>query len=135
MKTIDLHVRPIHHRLEERVRAHVFLCMLAYYVECHMRRAWAPLLFAEDDPQGANQRRRSPVAPATRSSRAANKASTRRTPDGLPVHRFRGLIEQLATLTQNTVTPKGEQAAFDRLTVPTDLQRKAFELLEIPIPT
>ena len=135
MENIDLQVRPIHHRPEERVRAHVFLCMLVDNVEWHMRRAWAPLLFAEDDPQGADARRRSPVAPATRSTRAANKASTRRTPDGHPVHRFRGMLAHMATLTKNTLKPKGGQTAFDRLTVSTDLQRRAFELLEFSIPT
>jgi hypothetical protein len=135
MKTVDLHVRPIHHRLEERVRAHVFLCMLAYYVEWHMRRAWAPLLFVEDDPQGAEARRGSPVKPAVRSRSAEDKASTKKTPNGETVHRFRGLLDHLATLTKNTIQPKDDLPAFDRLTVPTDLQRKAFDLLEIPIPT
>ncbi len=134
MKTVDLHVRPIHHRLESRVRAHVFLCMLAYYVEWHMRRAWAPLLFAEDDPQDAKQRRGSPVAPATRSTSAAHKASTRRTQDRYPVHRFRGLLEQLATLSRSTIAPAGDLPTFDRLTVPTDLQRRALELLELKVP-
>jgi len=135
MKTVDLHVRPIHHRLEERVRAHVFLCMLAYYVEWHMRRAWAPLLFGEDDPGGAARRRGSPVAPATRSARAAAKASTKKTPDGETVHRFRGLLAHLATLTKNTIQPKGELPSFDRLVLPTELQRHAFDLLEVKIPT
>lgn len=135
LKTVDLQVRPIHHRLEARVRAHVFLCMLAYYVEWHMREAWAPLLFAEDDRPGAAQRRGSPVKPATRSDRARQKASSKRTPDGDTVHRFRGLLDHLATLTKNTIQPKGDLPAFDRLALPTELQRKAFELLELPIPT
>ena len=135
LKTVDLHVRPIHHRLVPRVRAHVFLCMLAYYVEWHMRRAWAPLLFAEDDPQGAEGRRGSPVKTAMRSRSAEHKASTKKTPEGETVHRFRGLLDHLATLTKNTIQPKGDLPAFDRLTVPSDLQRKAFDLLEIPIPT
>jgi len=134
MKTIDLHVRPIHHRLEDRVRAHVFLCMLAYYVEWHMRRAWAPLLFAEDDPRGAAQRRGSPVKPATRSESAEAKALTKKTPEGQTVHRFRGLLDHLATLTKNTIQPTGNLPAFDRLTVPTPLQKKAFDLLDVPIP-
>jgi len=134
MKTVDLHVRPIHHRLEERVRAHVFLCMLAYYVEWHMRRAWAPLLFAEDDPADAAQRRRSPVQPAARSASAAAKASSKKTPDGHTVHRFRGLLDHLATLTKNTIQPTGDLPAFDRLTVPTPLQQKAFDLLGLKIP-
>jgi hypothetical protein len=135
MKTVDLQVRPIHHRLEGRVRAHVFLCMLAYYVEWHMREAWAPLLFAEDDRQGAAQRRGSPVKPATRSARATQKASSKKTPDGQTVHRFRGLLDHLATLTKNTIQPKADLPAFDRLALPTELQRRAFELLEVQIST
>jgi hypothetical protein len=134
LKTVDLHVRPIHHRLEQRVRAHVFLCMLAYYVEWHMRRAWAPLLFAEDDPQGAAERRGSPVQPAVRSQSAEHKASAKTTPEGETIHRFRGLLDHLATLTKNTIQPPGDLPAFDRLTVPTHLQQKAFDLLGVPIP-
>jgi len=129
-KTVDLKVRPIYHWLEGRVRAHVFLCMLAYYVEWHMREA-----FAEDDRQGAAQRRGSPVKPATRSVSAENKASTKRTPEGETVHRFRGLLEHLATLTKNTIQPAGDLPSFDQLTVPTSLQQKAFDLLEVPIST
>jgi hypothetical protein len=133
MKTVDLHVRPIHHRLEERVRAHVFLCMLAYYVEWHMRQAWAPLLFAEDDPQGAAQRRGSPVQPAVRSPSAEEKALTKKTPTGHTVHRFRGLLDHLATLTKNTIQPQGDLPSFDQLTVPTALQQRALDLLEVSI--
>jgi hypothetical protein len=133
MKTVDLHVRPIHHRLEERVRAHVFLCVLAYYVEWHMRRAWAPLLFAEDDPQGAAQRRGSPVQPAVRSPSAEEKALTKKTPTGHTVHRFRGLLDHLATLTKNTIQPQGDLPPFDQLTVPTALQQRAFDLLGVSI--
>jgi hypothetical protein len=132
MKTVDLHVRPIHHRLEERVRAHVFLCMLAYYVEWHMRQAWVPLLFAEDDPEGAAQRRGSPVQPAVRSPSAEEKALTKKTPTGQTVHRFRGLLDHLATLTKNTIQPKGDLPPFDQLTVPTALQQRAFDLLGVP---
>jgi hypothetical protein len=134
MKTVDLRVRPIHHRLEERVRAHVFLCMLAYYVEWHMRRAWAPLLFAEDDPADAATRRGSPVKPATRSASAEAKVSAKKTPDGETVHRFRGLLDHLATLTRNTIQPAGDLPPFDQLTVPTSLQQKAFDLLGVSIP-
>jgi len=97
LKTVDLHVRPIHHRLEERVRAHVFLCMLAYYVEWHLRKAWAPLLFAEDDRADAARRRGSPVKPATRSASSEQKAATKKTSTGETVHHFRGLIDHLAT--------------------------------------
>lgn len=134
LKTVDLHVRPIHHRLVPRVRAHIFLCMLAYYVEWHMRRAWAPLLFAEDDPQGAAQRRGSPVKPTRRSASTEAKALTKKTSEGETVHRFRGLLEHLATLTKNTIQPAGDLPSFDRLAVPTPLQQKAFDLLELPIP-
>lgn len=134
LKTVDLHVRPIHHRLEERVRAHVFLCMLAYCVEWHLRRVWAPLLFAEDDPSGAAARRGSPVQPAVPSARAEAKARTKKTPTGETVHRFRGLLAHLATLTKNTIEPTGDLPAFDRLTVPTPLQQKAFDLLGVSIP-
>jgi hypothetical protein len=134
MKTVDLRVRPIHHRLEERVRAHVFLCMLAYYVEWHMRRAWAPLLFAEDDPADAATRRGSPVKPATRSASAEAKVSAKKTPDGETVHRFRGLLDHLATLTRNTIQPAGDLPPFDQLTAPTSLQQKAFDLLGVSIP-
>lgn len=133
LKTVDLHIRPIHHRLENRVRAHVFLCMLAYYVDWHLRQALAPLLFAEDDRDGAERRRGSPVQPATPSESAQAKATTKRTPDEHPVHHFRGLLDHLATLTRNTVQPQGDLPTFDQLTVPTTLQRRVFELLEVNI--
>ncbi|MBX3562933.1 MAG: IS1634 family transposase [Sphingomonas sp.] len=133
LKTVDLHVRPIHHRLDARVRAHVLLCMLAYYVEHHMRQALAPLLFAEDDPAGAAQRRGSPVEPATPSESAERKAATKRSADDQPVHHFRGLLDHLATLTKNTVQPHSGLPAFDQLTVPTPLQRQAFERLDVPL--
>ncbi len=135
LKTVDLQVRPIHHRLEERVRAHVFLCMLAYYVEWHLRKAWAPLLFAEEDPAAAAARRGSPVKPAVRSARTEAKARTKQTADGDTVHRFRGLLAHLATLTQNTIQPAGDLPTFERVTTPTGLQRRAFDLLDIPIAT
>ncbi len=133
LKTIDLHIRPIHHRLEDRVRAHVFLCMLAYYVEWHLRQALAPLLFAEDDRDGAQRRRGSPVQPATPSESAEAKAVTKRTRDDQPVHHFRGLLDHLATLTKNTVQPQGELPTFDQLTVPTPLQRRVFDLLGVSL--
>ena len=131
MKTVDLHVRPIHHRLEQRVRAHVFLCMLAYYVEWHMRQAWAPLLFAEDDPEDAARRRGSPVKPARRSASAEAKALEKKTPRGETVHRFRGLLDHLATLTQNTIQLEGDLPSFDQLSAPTPLQQRAFDLLGV----
>ena len=131
-KTVDLKVRPVHHRLEGRVRAHVFLCMLAYYVEWHMRRALAPLLFDDDDPATAEADRPSPVAPARPSPSARAKASRKRTPDNLPVHSFRTLLADLATLTRNRVQPAAEGAvAADVLTSPTPLQAQAFRLLDV----
>ena len=133
LKTVDLHVRPIHHRLSERVRAHVLVCMLAYYVEWHMRRAWAPLLFAEDDPEEAARRRTSPVQPSVPSASAERKAATKRTREGHCVHHFRGLLDHLATLTRNTVEVHGSDHPFEQLTVPTELQRTAFGLLEVKL--
>lgn len=131
LKTVDLHVRPIYHRLDSRVRAHIFLCMLAYYVEWHMRQALAPLLFAEDDRADAALRRGSPVQPAQPSESAERKALTKRSADDQPVHHFRGLLNHLATLTKNTIEPQSGLPAFDQLTVPTPLQRQALELLDV----
>ncbi len=103
VKTVDLEVRPVHHRLAGRVRAHVFLCMLAHYVVWHMRKALAPLLFEDHDKENAGMERPSPVAPAKASAAAKAKAASRQTADGLPVHSFRTLLQDLATLTRNTV--------------------------------
>ena len=131
-KGVDLKVRPVHHRLEKRVRAHVFLCMLAYYVEWHMRRALAPLLFDDDDPAAAEAARTSPVAPARVSPAARAKAGRKRTPDGLPVHSFQTLLDDLATLTRNRVRPAVPGAmTADMLARPTPLQAKAFDLLGV----
>jgi hypothetical protein len=133
-KTVDLHVRPIYHQLPERVRAHVLLCMLAYYVEWHMRKKLAPLLFDDEDPQAGQQRRSSIVAPAQRSPRAEQKARTRRTEDNLPVHSFATLLKDLSTLTKNRVQPKiAISDAFDSLTRPTPLQQKALSLLGVTV--
>jgi len=132
LKTVDLKIRPINHRLAERVRAHVLLCMLAYYVEWHMRRALAPILFDDDDKAGAEALRSSVVAPAQRSPRAQLKASTKRTEDGLPVSSFQDLLRDLATLAKNEVQPKqANLKAFDKITPPTPLQQKAFTLLGV----
>ena len=132
LKTVDLKVRPIHHRLEDRVRAHVFLCMLAYYVEWHMRRKLAPLLFEDHDQKAATLRRESVVKPALRSEAAERKAATKRDDDGLPVHSFRSLLSDLATLTINQIqTGNASLPAFNKLTNPTPLQKKAFSLLGI----
>ena len=132
MKSVDLKVRPIHHRLADRVRAHVFLCMLAYYVEWHLRRALAPLLFDDDDPASAQAQRTSVVAPAKRSPHAEQKAHTQRTADGLPVQSFQTLLAHLATLTRNEVHyPAHEAIHFTQYPDPTPLQQRAFELLAV----
>ena len=131
MKSVDLKIRPIHHRLAERVRAHVFLCMLAFYVEWHMRRALASMLFDDDDKAAAHDKRASAVAKAQRSDRALNKAARKTTDDGAPVHSFRTLLADLATIVQNTIQPVGEAPSFDRLTTPTPLQKRALELLAV----
>ncbi len=124
MKSDDLDIRPIHHRLEERVRSHVFLCMLAYYLEWHLRKAWAPLTFADDDPQIADD----PVTQATRSARALAKARTRRTAAGETVHSYRTLLDALARQTRSTMTIAGSGPCH-KITEPTPLQAKAFELM------
>jgi transposase len=129
MKSVDLKVRPIHHRTENRVRAHVLLCMLAYYVEWHMRRALAPMLFDDADPAAGEALRSSIVAPAQRSPQAKQKARTKRTIDNLAVHSFHTLVEDLRTIALNTVT-LGEHT-FDCVTAPTPLQQKAFDLLKV----
>jgi len=134
MKTINLRIRPIHHRLEKRVRAHVFLCMLSYYVEWHMRQALAELLFNDTEPD--NTERASVVAPAQRSAAAAAKAATKHTDDGLPVHSFPSLLDHLGTIVRNWVRPSGKEvAAFTMVTEPNPLQRRAFDLLGVPVPT
>jgi transposase len=134
LKTVDLHVRPIHHRLPDRVRAHIFLCMLAYYVEWHMRQLLAPLLFDDDDKQQAQAARASIVAPAIRSSSARRKARTKLTVDGLRVHSFQTLLADLATIAKNRIQPTDKvAAAFDMLTRPTALQQRAFELLSVEL--
>jgi transposase len=125
MKSVDFQVRPVHHRLAERVRAHIFICMLAYYVRWHMERAWAPLLFKDEDrPLAADV-----VAPARRSASALAKARTQRLADDTPVHSFRSLLAHLATLTKNTVRVPSSEATFDKLAVPTPLQARALQLL------
>jgi hypothetical protein len=134
LKTVDLHVRPIHHWLEERVRAHVFLCMLAYYVEWNMRGRLAPMLYDDDDKPAAEAARQSPVAKAQRSPAALAKSATGRTPDGAPVHSFQSLLADLATLARNTiVTAIAPFRPLTILTRPTPIQQKAFDLLAIPI--
>jgi hypothetical protein len=124
LKGPELQIRPIHHRLEDRVRAHVLLCMLAYYLTWHLRAAWAPLLFKDEHPPLAAD----PVAKATRSPAAQRKAQTKRTTTGEPCHSYRSLLAELATLTRNTIRPAGATATFDQLAQPTDLQARALDL-------
>ena len=136
LKTVDLKVRPIYHRLEKRVRAHVFLCMLAYYVEWHLRQALAPLLFHDEDPAGAEAARSSIVAPAKRSPSALRKIHTGHNADALPVRSFQGLLRDLGTLCKNRVILKGSgqgeaNPPFDLLTLPTPIQEEAFRLLGV----
>ncbi len=132
LKTVDIKLRPIHHHLADRVRAHVFICMLAYYVEWHMRRALAPMLFEDDDKPSAARRRRSAVAKALRSEKADHKAQTKLTADGSPVHSFQTLLEDLATVAKNTLQPKdGLAKPFEMITTPTHLQQRALDLLGV----
>ncbi|MFQ5507011.1 MAG: IS1634 family transposase [Planctomycetota bacterium] len=133
-KSVDLKVRPIHHRLADRVRAHVFLCMLAYYVEWHMRLVLAPILFDDDDKASAEAHRASVVRPAQRSVKALKKARTKRTEDDLPVHSFHTLLQDLATLVLDRVQPKPPGLpAFDKVTTPTPLQQRALDLLGVTL--
>jgi hypothetical protein len=120
----ELEIRPIHHRLEDRVRAHVLLCMLAYYLTWHLRAAWAPLLFADEHPPIASD----PVAKATRSPHAEQKAQTKLTTTGEPCHSYKTLLAELATLTRNTIRPAGTTATFPKDTEPTPLQARALDL-------
>ena len=130
-KTIDLKVRPIHHRAEDRVRAHIFLCMLAYYVEWHMIEAWRPLLFGDEDQQA--KQTRDPVAPASRSAKALDKVHSRRLEDGSVVHSFRTLLGELTTIVRNTCRTPGadnDAATFEMITRPNTKQSRATELLQ-----
>jgi Transposase DDE domain len=132
IKTVDLQVRPVHHWLADRVRAHVFLCMLAYYLEWHMRQRLAPMLFDDTDKEAAEALRKSVVAQAQRSPAAVKKQTTGLTEDGLPVHSFRSLLADLATLARNTITTAiTPNYPLTVLTRPTSIQQKAFDLLGI----
>jgi hypothetical protein len=130
IKSDDLDLRPVFHRLEERVKAHVLICMLACYLTWHLRRAWAPLTFTDQDPPAQDN----PVTPARRSAAAQAKASGQHDPAGRPYHSFRGLLEHLATLTRNQVRFAGTRATVPVLAEPTSTQREAFELIGAPIP-
>jgi transposase len=129
LKSVDLKIRPIYHHLSERVKAHVLLCMLSYYVEWHMRRALAPMLFDDDDPEAAKAARKNIVSPAARSPKAHSKDNSKRTADGLPVHSFQTILKDLATLTRNEVRV-GEQT-LQMLANPTPLQQRALQLLQV----
>jgi transposase len=131
-KTVDLKIRPIHHHLADRVRAHVLLCMLAYYVEWHMRQKLAPILFDDDAKEEAELARTSIVRPAQRSASALDKAHRKRSADGLRVHSFQTLLRDLATLAKNRVQPSINGApGFDQITTPTAHQQRAFDLLGV----
>ena len=130
IKSDDLDLRPVFHRLGERVKAHVLICMLACYLTWHLRRAWAPLTFTDQDPPQQDN----PVTPARRSAAAQAKASGQHDPAGQPYHSFRGLLEHLATLTRNQVRFAGTRATMPVLAEPTSAQREAFELIGAPIP-
>ena len=131
LKSVDLKVRPIYHRRADRVRAHVLLCMLAYYVEWHMRQDLAPLLFDDHDPAAAERQRSSVVRKARRSPAARAKAARKRTAEDLPVHSFRTLLTDLGTLTANTMRVADSDATFMLLTEPTPVQQRCFELLGV----
>lgn len=129
LKAVDLDLRPIHHRLEDRVRAHVLICMLAAYLVWHLRRDWAPMCFTDEAPPA----RTDPVAPAARSAAAERKASRRTTSDGETAHDFQSLLNHLATLTRNRIVFSGG-VSIDKISTPTPTQRRAFELVGAPIP-
>ncbi|MHB8247058.1 MAG: IS1634 family transposase [Acidimicrobiales bacterium] len=129
LKAVDLDLRPIYHHTETRVRAHVFICMLALYLVWHLRRAWAPLCFTDEHPP----KRADPVAPAQRSPSALAKISDQHQADGEPIHSFATLLDELGTLTRNTIVFAGG-TRITKLAVPTPLQRRAFELIGVPIP-
>ena len=128
----DLDIRPIRHHTEDRVRAHVFLRMLSYYISWHLQARLAPILFTDDDKPAAQAARTSPVAPAARSPRAVAKAATKQTPDNLPVHSLATLLSDLGTICLNTIAPADPALpGFRLVTTPTALQRQAFELLGV----
>jgi hypothetical protein len=131
LKTIDLDLRPVHHRLEDRVRAHVLLCMLAAYLTWHLRRAWAPLIYTDEHPTTT---RANPVAPTHRSSAAARKASRHRDHHDRPLRDFRGLLNHLATLTRNDLQYGPTGPTVPTLAEPTPDQRRAFDLINTTIP-
>ncbi|MFZ1108652.1 MAG: IS1634 family transposase, partial [Rhodomicrobium sp.] len=131
LKGVDLHVRPIRHRLETRVKAHIFLSMLAYYVQWHLAEAWKPLLFAADEAPADGARERDPVAPAKRSAAASEKAQTRRLADGSPAFSFRGLLTHLSTIVRNTMRPKDAKPGKGTFTLVTEANPKQRQALNL----
>jgi hypothetical protein len=127
----ELDVRPIRHRLADRVRAHMFLRMLSYYISWHMKQALAPILFYDNDKPGAAAKRADPVAAAQRSDQALTKAARKRTNDGIPVHSFTTLLADLATICANQIQPTDDMPTFTMITSPTPLQRQALDLLGV----
>jgi hypothetical protein len=127
----ELDIRPIRHRLADRVRTHVFLRMLSYYLIWHMKAALAPILFVDNDKPAAAAKRANPVAAAQRSDTALKKAARKRTAEDTPVHSFTSLLADLATLCANHIQPADDMPAFTMTTTPTPLQRRAFELLDV----
>lgn len=130
IKTDDLQVRPIHHRLDDRVKAHLLICMLARYLIWHLRKAWAPLTFTDENPTTRNN----PVAPAKRSTHANTKAANKYDAHGNPLHSFQSLLTHLATLTRNRIRYQDTNIEIDTLTDPTGTQRRAFDLIQAAIP-
>ena len=130
IKSDDLDLRPVFHRLEKRVKGHVLICMLAAYLTWHLRQAWAPLTYTDEEPPAPAN----PVAPAQRSASAEAKASRQHDEHGRPYRSFRGLLAHLGTLTRNELRFAGTPAAVPVLTEPTSEQRQAFELIGAPIP-
>lgn len=134
LKSIDLEIRPIYHRLPNRVRAHVFLCMLAYYIVRHMRNALSPILFEDDDKGTAKKQRACIVQPARRSKRGEKKALTKRTENNFPVHSFHSLLNDLGTIVKNWLQPKIEGVKLiEKTTRATQLQQTALDLLGVAI--
>jgi transposase len=131
LKGVDLKIRPIHHRLENRVRAHVLLCMLAYYVEWHMRDRLAPLLFEDAQPAAGQAMRKSVVAPAQRSPQAEDKARRKKTDNGLPVHSFQTMLKDLQTVARNSI--RMQSTSFEIITTPTPFQQQVLSLLGVSL--
>ena len=127
----ELDVRPIRHRLADRVRAHMLLRMLSYYISWHMKQDLAPILFVDNDKPAAAAKRTNPVAAAQRSDAALAKAARKRTSDDTPVHSFTSLLADLATICANTIQPADDMPTFTKITTPTPLQQRAFELLDL----